>query len=184
MLLDPSRSVLVLIDYQARLMPVIHEGERALDCAVVLGGVARELGVPIVGTEQNPRLLGANDARVAELCAHTLPKSHFGAVGDGLIERLAQWAPGADQFVLAGCETHVCLLQTALGLRQAGMATFVVPQACGSRRAEDKALALQRLAQAGVSLLSPEMVAFEWMRTCAHPSFKSVLKQIKAQPLL
>jgi nicotinamidase-related amidase len=76
----------------------------------------------------------------------------------------------------------VCLLQTSLGLRRAGLDVFVVPDACGSRRERDKALAMERLRQAGVVLASPEMVAFEWLATCAHPRFRDVLRLVKALP--
>ncbi len=182
-LLDPNRSVLVLIDYQTRLMPAIHDGDRVLNAALFIAQVARELGVPVLGTTQQPRLLGPNDERVSSLCEHVLDKTHFSAVADGLLEAIAQHAPGADQIVLAGCEAHVCLMQTALEVRQAGYASHVVAQACGSRRAEDKAVAMRRLELAGVTPLCAEMLAFEWMRACTHPSFKTVLANIKSQPL-
>lgn len=146
MLLDPSRSALVLVDFQSRLMPVIHDAERVTGNAVFLARVARELGVPVLGTE------------------------------------LISLAPRAQQVVLAGCETHVCLLQTALEIQQAGIQAFVVAEACGSRRPEDKQAALERLQQAGVTLVAAEMVAFEWLRSCEHPAFRPVLSLIKARP--
>lgn len=182
MLLDPNRSALVLVDFQSRLMPVIHDAERVVDNAVFLARVARELGVPVLGTEQNRRALGSNDLRVSELCDRTLHKVHFSAVADGLLAELISLAPRAQQVVLAGCETHVCLLQTALDVRQAGFETFVVAEACGSRRPEDKQAALERLQQAGVTVVSAEMVAFEWLRSCEHPAFRQVLSLIKARP--
>lgn len=183
MLLDQARSILILIDYQARLMPAIHESGRVIQSAAFIGSIARELDVPVLGTEQNRHLLGANAPQLAALCNQTLPKTHFSAVQDGLLTALQPYAPHGAQVVLAGCETHVCLLQTAMDTLQAGYQTFVVPQACGSRRTEDKELALRRLERAGVTLMSPEMLAFEWLRSCNHPRFKSVLANIKAQPL-
>lgn len=183
MLLDQARSVLILIDYQARLMPAIHDGTRVVQSAAFIGGLAQELGVPVIGTEQNRRQLGANDPRLAALCKQVLLKTHFSAIPDGLLTAIQQYAPQVKQVVLAGCEAHVCLLQTALDTLQAGYQTFVVPEACGSRRPRDKDLALKRLEQAGVALVSPEMLAFEWMRSCEHTRFKAVLTQIKAKPL-
>lgn len=182
MLLDRSRSALVLVDFQSRLMPVIHDAECVVDNAVFLARVAHELGVPVLGTEQNRRALGSNDLRVSELCDRTLHKVHFSAVADGLLAELISLAPRAQQVVLAGCETHVCLLQTALDVRQAGFETFVVAEACGSRRPEDKQAALERLQQAGVTVVSAEMVAFEWLSSCEHPAFRQVLSLIKARP--
>jgi nicotinamidase-related amidase len=180
-LLDPGRSVLVLVDHQARLMPAIHDAERVLDEAVFIASLAKVMGVPVLGTEQHPQALGANEPRVRALCEHTLSKVHFSATGDGLLQLMQRVAPAADQVVLAGCETHVCLMQTALGVLQAGRQVFVVPEACGSRRPADKALALARLNQAGVTLVNPEMLAFEWLRTCEHPRFREVLSMIKSR---
>lgn len=182
MLLDRNRCALVLVDFQSRLMPVIHDAERVLDGAVFLARVARELGVPVLGTEQNPRALGSNSQKVRELCDRTLTKMHFSAVADGLLAELLSLAPRARQVVLAGCETHVCLLQTALEVQQAGIQAFVVAEACGSRRPEDKQFALERLQQAGVTLVAAEMVAFEWLRSCEQPAFRQVLSLIKARP--
>lgn len=183
MLLDLRRSVLVLVDHQTRLMPVIHQGPEVLRAAAFLGRLARTLGVPTWATLQNPRLLGAVVPELSGLADHRLDKVHFSAVADGLLDSVRQWAPQADQLVLAGCETHVCLLQTALDVQKSGLQAFVVPQASGSRRPSDKAVALKRLGQAGVTLVSPEMVAFEWLGACTHPDFKAVLTDIKAQPL-
>jgi nicotinamidase-related amidase len=183
MTLAVERSALVLVDYQARLLPALADTATVLQHAVFLATLARALGVPVLGTEENPEHLGRNDPRVRELCDETLPKSCFDACGDGLLERLRVHRPDLAQVVVAGCEAHVCLLQTALGLLERGCAVFVVPQACGSRRREDKALALERLAQAGAVLASGETVAFEWLRSCHHPRFEDVLALVKAMPV-
>jgi nicotinamidase-related amidase len=178
MTLDPDASALVLVDYQTRLLPSIHDAERVLQHAVLLANVAREIGIAVYGTEENPEGLGHNDERIRALCDETLVKMRFDACGDGLAERLGP----VRQVVVAGCEAHVCLLQTALGLRSRGYDVFAVHDACGSRRERDKALAMERLRQAGAVLASLEMVAFEWLRTCEHPKFRHVLQRVKALP--
>lgn len=183
MLLQRDQSALILVDYQARLMPAIPEGAQVVRQAVWLAQVARALGVPVWATEQNPGALGGNAPELTPWVDHALSKMHFSAVADGLVAAVRAQAPQAQQWVMAGCETHVCLLQTALEACQAGVQVAVVPQACGSRRPDDKALALQRLAQAGVTLVAPEMVAFEWMRGCEHPAFREVLGLIKSAPV-
>ena len=178
-----QRSTLVLVDYQRRLLPALHRGAEALAQATLLADIARDLGVAVIGTEQYPQGLGPNDDAIRSRCDHTLSKLHFNACADGLIELLPDAAPGQPrQVVVAGCEAHVCLLQTALGLLEAGLRVAVVPAACGSRRASDHALAMQRLAQAGAQLVSAEMVAFEWVRACTDPQFRAVLALIKARP--
>lgn len=180
-LIDASHCVLVLVDYQHRLMPSIHGSAQVLAHATLLADVARELRIPVVGTEQNPRGLGPNDAAIRERCDTTLAKMHFDACADGLLDELRTSAgTPAHEVVIAGCEAHVCLLQTALGLLGAGLSVWVVAPACGSRSAGNHALAMQRLQQAGAVLASVEMVAFEWLRSCEHERFRRVLALLKA----
>ena len=179
-MLDRKRSALVLVDYQARLMPAIHESEEAIRQGVFLAQVARALSIPVLGTEQNPEGLGPNDERIRSLCEQTVGKMHFNACGDGLADILR--ANEIEEVVVAGCEAHVCLMQTALGLQQEGLRVVVVPAACGSRRPEDKALAMQRLAQSGITLASGEMIAFEWLGSSTDPQFAEVLAIVKQMP--
>jgi nicotinamidase-related amidase len=175
--LNAAHSHLVLVDYQARLMPHIHEGPSVLTMADRLARAARALGVSVVGTEQNPQGLGQNVSQLRQHCASTLPKMHFDACKDGLLAWLP--APGQGQVVLAGCEAHVCLLQTALGLRSAGHAVWLVADASGSRTARNHALAMERARAAGVVIVSMEMVVFEWLESCQAPQFKQVLGILK-----
>lgn len=179
-LIDARESVLLLVDYQQRLLPAIHRAEQVLALAQRLAAVANELGVPVIGTEQNPDGLGPNDDTVRRACATTLAKMHFDGCEDGLLERVrsARTTPPRE-VVVAGCEAHVCLMQTTLGLLRAGLRVWVVADACGSRRAEDHRLAMQRLRDAGAGIVSVEMVAFEWLRSCEHPRFKAVLRWLK-----
>lgn len=188
--LDPARSLLVLVDYQQRLLPAIHQGEAVVAEALRLAEIAHRLGVPVLGTEQNPDRLGPTLPALREHCRHTLAKSHFDACEDGLLgatARLMGTAPdqpdGAVDLVFAGCEAHVCLLQTVLGALRAGHRCFVVAGASGSRRADDKALGLQRLQAAGAIVASLEMIVFEWLRSHHHPQFRAVQALIKSAPL-
>lgn len=180
-------SVLVLVDYQGRLMPAIHGGAGVLAEGLRLADTARALGVPVIGTEQNPAGLGPNDAELRARCDTTLSKLHFDACADGLLDAIDQGHPALPpraprDVVIAGCEAHVCLLQTALGLLRAGHRAWVVAPACGSRTAEDRRLGLNRLERAGATLVSREMVAFEWLHHCRHERFKAVLPLLR-QPL-
>ena len=95
MLLDADDSQLVLIDYQGRLMPAIHEGALVLANAVRLGQMAQMLEVPAFGTEQNPDKLGPNDAAVRALCSLPLAKRHFTPVAEGRARRYSITGPTA-----------------------------------------------------------------------------------------
>ena len=88
MLLDAAESQLVLIDYQAKLMPAIFEGSAVAANAVRLGQIAKLMDVPTWGTEQNPSRLGENLPEIRALCARVLGKMHFSAVEEGLSEWL------------------------------------------------------------------------------------------------
>ena len=172
-----SNSVLVLVDYQQRLMPVIHRGEQVIAEAVRLAEAARTLGLRVLGTEQNPAGLGPNVEAIRQRCERTLAKTHFDACEDGLLDALGD----VGEVVIAGCEAHVCLMQTTLGLLRAGRRIWVVGPACGSRSSIDHELAMQRLRGAGAVIVSPEMVAFEWLHDCRHASFKPVLQMFKTR---
>ena len=81
--------------------------------------------------------------------------------------------------MIAGCEAHICLLQTALDLLQEEYAVLVVVDACSSRTERNRDAAYDRLAAAGAELVTTEMVLFEWLRSAEHPQFKAVQALIK-----
>jgi nicotinamidase-related amidase len=181
--IDARRSALVLVDYQARLMPAIHRGDEVVEQAVALADAARELGIRVIGTEQDPDKLGPNVEAVAGRCAFTVAKTRFDACEDGLVEALDDGGEPPAQVVIAGCEAHVCLLQTALGLLRRGRRVWVVETACGSRRPSDRLIAMRRLLHAGAVPVSTEMVLFEWLHDCRAPAFRPVLQVIKRLPV-
>ncbi len=181
--IEAAHCALVLVDYQARLMPAILDAQSVVRCAVQVASAARALGIPVIGTEQNRQGLGPNVDEVRALCDATVSKRHFDACEDALCAAIDEAAPRARHVVVAGCEAHVCLLQTALGLLRRERRVWVVEPACGSRRAEDRRLAMQRLQQAGATLVCPEMVLFEWMRSSEHRDFRTVLGIVKQVPV-
>ncbi|MEZ5705328.1 MAG: isochorismatase family protein [Burkholderiaceae bacterium] len=199
MLLDVSESQLVLVDYQQRLMPAIPDGAAILANAVRLAQAAHKLRVPVFGTEQNPERLGPNDEKLRALCQRTMSKMAFSAAGEGLVDWLRPPArPAAgnarslpkhlqkpssandrNTVVIAGCEAHVCLLQTALELMEQEIDVWVVTDACGSRTERNRDASYDRLAGSGAELVTTEMVLFEWLRTAEHPQFRDLQALIK-----
>jgi len=81
--------------------------------------------------------------------------------------------------VVAGCEAHVCLMQTALHLLEDEFEVWVVTDACSSRTERNRDAAFDRLAGAGAELVTTEMVIFEWLRSAEHPQFKVIQNLIK-----
>ncbi|MEJ5128036.1 isochorismatase family protein [Comamonas sp. MYb21] len=200
MLIDFEESQLVLVDYQEKLMPAIFDGAQVLKNATLLAQVAQQLQVPVFGTEQNPSKLGPNAAQLRGLCNKTLAKMFFSAVPEGLNEWLRppakpqggnarslpkhlqkpqQAAPERNSIIIAGCEAHVCLLQTALELLEDEFDVCVVTDACSSRTERNRDAAFDRLAGAGAELVTTEMVIFEWLRSCEHEDFREILQMVK-----
>jgi len=95
---------------------------------------------------------------------------------EGLHERCHGFAAAGShpQLVVCGMETHVCVLQTVIELLELGKKVFLVEEAVGSRRDTDKALALARMREAGASIVSREMVAFEWLRRADSDLFREI----------
>lgn len=165
-----------MIDFQGRLMPAIEDAENVLKHSLRIAQVAQLLNIPIIGTEQSPQSLGSNLESIQKYCSITISKEHFNACADGLIDALPS---GRNQLALVGCETHVCLMQTALGLIEREFDVAILVDGVGSRRTLDKELALERMQVAGARLISSEMLAFEWLVSTHHPRFKEVLQLVK-----
>jgi len=201
MLIDVETSQLVLVDYQPRLQAALFEAEAVWAQATRLAQLAQLLQVPVWGTEQNPSRLGVMPEPIRGCCRKVLAKMQFSAVQEGLAEWLRPEPPAAprgnarslprhlqtaqraeparNSIVLAGCEAHVCLLQTALELLEDEFDVWVVTDACTSRTERNRDAAYDRLAGAGAELVTTEMVAFEWLRSAEHPDFKAVQSLIK-----
>jgi nicotinamidase-related amidase len=192
---------LVLVDLQARLKPVMQDADAVWANAARLAALAQALNVPVWGTEQNPSRLGQLPPEIRNHCRQVLAKMQFSAVEEGLGEwlqpepaqaprgnarslprHLQKTQTAADSrkaIVLAGCEAHVCLMQTALDLLEDEFEVWVVTDACSSRTERNRDAAYDRLAGAGAELVTTEMVLFEWLRTAEHPLFKDIQGLIK-----
>lgn len=178
-----EESQLVAIDIQGRLAAAMpeEERERVLRRAGILATAAGELKVPVLATEQYPRGLGPTAAPFAEALPPATPlfeKTCFSCGGaEGFLNTLG--AGDRRQVVLAGMETHVCVLQTALELQGHGFQVFVVEDAVCSRSPANHRNALERMRQAGVIVTNTESVLFEWLRDASHEHFKVVSALIK-----
>jgi nicotinamidase-related amidase len=177
MLLRAEASALLIVDVQARLLPAIRDGEHVLHNCAWLVRIARELSVPVVMSEQYPHGLGPTVATLRDLVApeNIVEKVHFSCVAEGCLAPLPAYA--REQFVVAGTETHVCVLHTCLDLLAERKQVFVVADAVGSRNPVDRDLALARLRQNGAQIVSREMVAFEWLRRAGTDLFRRINRE-------
>lgn len=178
MRLERDKSVLLMVDFQAGLLPVVDGGDEAIAEAHWLYGVADALEVPVWLTEQMPEKLGGTAAALlADRTAPTIwQKQHFAVTEDAAF-REALSATGRRQIVLCGTEAHICVLQTALGLLADGYTVYWLSEATASRRAREAALARERACALGAQAVSADMVAYEWLHRCDTPSFGDVHRQ-------
>jgi nicotinamidase-related amidase len=175
-ILSRDASFLLVIDLQARLMPAIDGGEGVVANARRLLEAARLLGVPGLFTEQNPGKLGPTVEDLAPGPDRVAAKMTFDALrAPGLAESL----PPGGTIVVLGCEAHVCVLQTVMGLLGAGRRVVVVRDAVGSRRVENRDAALDRMERHGAEVVTTEMAIFEWLESCEHPRFREALALVR-----
>lgn len=177
--MSAARSVLLVVDLQERLLPVIAEKTIVADSVMFLMDVAQLLNVPVIVSEQYPRGLGPT---VAPLSAHPAVTARFEklkfSAAEGLAANLPPASAGRDQIVICGIETHVCVLQTALDL-QAERQVFVIADAVGSRRRSDHATALQRLRDSGCTVATAESAAFEWCEAAGTDVFRAISRLVR-----
>jgi nicotinamidase-related amidase len=176
-LLSAEGSVVLLIDFQERLMPAIYDGETVVARAVRIAQAARMLDVPVRATEQYPAGLGPTVPPLAPYPEAVLAKTVFSALDHPDFPALLPI--GSSEIVVAGCEAHVCVLQTVLGLLTEGHRVVLVADAVGSRDPDDKAQAIERARQDGAEIVTSEMVLFEWLRDSTHPRFREVQRLLK-----
>lgn len=180
-LLDKSRSVLILIDFQERLVPNVHESQSMLARIDLLLFAAGLLHVPVLLTEQYPKGLGGTIELIRKAAPHVHPleKMSFSCMAaSGFKEWLASFR--RDQILLAGIETHICLAQTALDLAAQGSNVYVVADATSSRRPLDAQIALHRLDRSGLTITTAEAVVFEWLRRAGTDEFRAIQPRLKA----
>lgn len=181
MLIDPRHALLLLVDLQEKLMPAMHEPRPVIANALILLTAASRLGVPTVVTEQYPQGLGHTVPEIGERLQGreaVYAKMTFSAAADpSTMARLRQ--SRRTQVILAGVEAHVCVMQTAIGLVQGGYHPFVVADATTSRKPQSAQLALERLRQNGVSIVTTEMVMFELLGRAGTDEFRELSRLIR-----
>jgi nicotinamidase-related amidase len=174
--IDPKRSILLVVDFQARLMPAIHDGETAVRNANRLIEAAKLFGIPCVFTEQNAKGLGPTVGEIAVEKDRLVHKQFFDACREeGFLGRI----PADANVVVAGSESHVCVQQTVLGLLHASRKSYIVRDALGSRHPEDKETAIRRMERHGAEIVTTEMVVFEWLQTADDERFRPAIQIIK-----
>jgi len=189
-LLDSTRSILVVIDLQGKLVHMVHRPALVLETTRRLLRLADIFSVPVILTEQYPKGIGPTEASIQTAydalatAKYFLEKTAFGCCGDAGFEPLLLQArpgliPAKRQIVVAGIEAHVCVMQTVLELLATGHEMHLCWDAISGRGEEYRKHALDRMAAAGACITNHESVAFEWARDKNHSAFKAVSALMK-----
>ncbi len=182
-LLHRASSRLLIVDVQEKLLAALVESRRKQlisGCRFLVEG-ARLFGVPVMATEQYPQGLGPTVTSLAELISERPAKKRFSAIECTGWPTAAEATDDRFQIVVAGMETHVCVLQTVLDLLAAGYQVSVVADALAARHSIDHDVALIRMANAGATITTTEGVLFEWCETAEAAEFKQLSTLIKAR---
>ena len=180
MLIRAAQSQLLVVDVQERLAPAVQNAGRIVARTRILLDAAGLVQVPVTVSEQYPKGLGATLPALAPLPRGTtvLDKVAFSCWREPRL-RSAIEAAKRPQVVLCGMETHVCVLQTAVDLREAGLDVFVVADAVGSRAEESRRLGLERMRDRGIDVVDSEMVVFEWAERAGTDLFRALVGLVK-----
>lgn len=175
MLLKLQNSCLLIIDVQEKLTPLVLNHEKLVQNCQWLMRLAYELEVPIQVTEQYPKGLSRTVAplRNEEVSAVYSEKVFFSCASEpDCLKAITQ--TDREEILIAGIETHVCVMQTALELQAMGKNVYVVVDAVSTRHEIDHRYGLKRMKAAGITLVTKEMVFFEWIRCAGTPRFKEL----------
>ncbi len=180
MLLDSSSSSLLIVDVQEKLFKKISEFKELENFILTTIKICSKLEIPIVLSEQYPKGLGKTiPSIINELKSYpikTLEKTTFSCFPSN--SNLNNFIE-TKQIILVGIETHICILQTALDLKESGYNVYVVKEGVGSRNINDKELAIKRMIQANVEIISVEMMLFELIKNSNNIHFKELSKLVK-----
>lgn len=179
-MLYTDNTVVLVVDIQERLLPVLHEAAAfTAACRRMIQGAAI-LQLPLVITEQYPKGLGATVPDIALLCKDkpVFSKTRFSA----WTEEVQAWFSEqgrAENVIVLGCETHICLLQTVLDMRAAGLNVFVPQECVASRTAANRNNGLQQMREIGAVVSNMESVLFMLLQDAKHERFKEISKLIQ-----
>ena len=180
-MLTIDNTIFVCIDIQGNLAKVMFDREGLVASTRKLISGVNALNIPILWTEQNPERLGATLPEIADVMpagAHPLSKLSFSCCGSEDFLRALKSSRRSD-VLLAGIETHICVLQTAMDLMALGFRVLAAADCVCSRTPANNAVGIERMRSMGVQITSVETALFELLRSAAAPQFREIAKIIK-----
>lgn len=180
MRINKENTVGLVIDMQERLVPAMEGQEELLNnCQVLINGL-QELGLPLLVTQQYSKGLGETVEPIRSIIKDfkTIEKKDFSCCDETTfaneLEKL-----NATNIIICGIESHVCVLQTAIDLKEAGLNPVIVMDCVSSRSYDNIDLAAERFRYEGIMMTSYESILFELTRSASAPEFKAISKLVK-----
>ena len=173
-------TIALVIDVQERLFPHIRKNTQlAANISTLVQGL-KALDVPLIVTEQYKKGLGPTLPVIMDHCsdAPVFEKLAFSCADDVNIDAAISES-GAENVILMGMESHICLLQTAIDLKAKGFNPIVIEDAVSSRTKANKKMAMKRFDQEGIIISSCESILFELCRVAGSDAFKTISKLVK-----
>lgn len=175
-----DNTVAIIIDIQERLVPHIHDNETIAGNTEILIKGMQVLGIPIHVTQQYSKGLGHTIPRIESLFESFgfIEKTAFSCCDEQDLVRALK-ATGKKYVLIAGIESHVCVLQTVIDLMDQGYVPVVIEDCVSSRKPSDKSIAMERMRSEGAIISSYESILFELCRFSGTEEFKSISKLVK-----
>ena len=180
--LEAERCALIVIDVQEKLLPPIFQKEQLIRNTQLLIRLAGSLNIPTILTAQYAKGLGATVPEIASLLPETqaIDKQVFSCFGSDVFCSMLKRMPGnRNTVLLCGMESHICVMQTALGALREGYLVHVASDAVSSRTEWNWKMGLERMRAAGAVISSTEMMIYELLRSSDTPAFKEMLRYLK-----
>jgi nicotinamidase-related amidase len=180
--LEAERCALIVVDIQEKLLPPIFQKDQLLKNSQLLIRLAGILKIPALVTTQYAKGLGNTTPEIASLLPGTQPidKQMFSCFGSDAFCAMLKRLPGnRNTVLLCGMESHICVMQTALGALREGYIVHVASDAVSSRTEWNWKIGLDRMRAAGAVISSTEMILYELLRSSGSPAFKELLPYLK-----
>jgi nicotinamidase-related amidase len=179
-MINAGDAVAVLVDFQTKMAPAVHDYENLEKKTAQLIRGLRILWIPFLVTQHYTKGLGETTPAIAEALGDFEPieKITFSCMNnETFVQKLKE--TGKKSVILIGIETHACIQQTALMMKEQGYRVFLPVDTTESRFTIDRDVALKRLLREGITLTTSESVYFELMQSAKHPHFKEISNILK-----